>query len=81
MVVEQEMAEIYPPQAEDLSEFLPDTDCGDCGFSSCIEFAAAVLNEEMAPHKCSDLDHDFAEVLGSILKLNKDPIPYNVMME
>ena len=42
MVVEQEMAEIYPPSSEDLAEFLPETDCGDCGFSSCIEFASAV---------------------------------------
>ena len=81
MVVEQEMAEIYPPQAEDLSEFLPNTDCRNCGFSSCMEFAAAVLDEEVDPHECSELDHEFADVLGSILKLNKDPIPYNVMME
>ncbi len=81
MVVEQEMAEIYPPQAEDLSEFLPNTDCRNCGFSSCMEFAAAVLDEEVDPHECSDLDHEFADVLGSILKLNKDPIPYNIMME
>lgn len=81
MVVEQEMAEVYPPQAEDLSEFLSDTDCGNCGFSSCIEFAAAVLDEDVDPHECSDLDHDFADVLGAIVELNKDPIPYNIMME
>jgi len=29
MVVEQEMAEVYPPTEEDLAEFLPDLDCGD----------------------------------------------------
>jgi acetyl-CoA decarbonylase/synthase complex subunit gamma len=81
MVVEQEMAEIYPPQAEALSEFLPDTDCGNCGFSSCIEFAAAVLEKELEPHECADLDHDFADALGAIVGLNKDPIPYNIMME
>ena len=40
--VEQEMAEIYPPTAEDLSEFLPETDCKSCGFSNCVEFAEAV---------------------------------------
>ena len=38
-VVQQEMAEIYPPDAEELSELLPATDCGRCGFASCIEFA------------------------------------------
>ena len=37
MVVEQEMAEIYPPTSEDLFEFLAETDCGDCGFPSCME--------------------------------------------
>ena len=38
MVVEQEMAEVYPPTSEDLSEILPDIDCRDCGFPSCMEF-------------------------------------------
>ena len=27
MVVQQEMAEIYPPDPEDLCEYLPETDC------------------------------------------------------
>jgi hypothetical protein len=29
MVVEQEVAEIYPTTDEYLAEFLPDIDCGD----------------------------------------------------
>jgi CO dehydrogenase/acetyl-CoA synthase gamma subunit (corrinoid Fe-S protein) len=81
MAVEQEMAEIHPPQPEELCQFLPETDCGKCGFASCDEFAAAVLKKETDPHECSDLDHDFADVLGAILDLNTDPIPYNIMME
>jgi acetyl-CoA decarbonylase/synthase complex subunit gamma len=81
MAVEQEMAEIYPPEAEELSEFLPETDCGSCGFPSCIEFAAAILEKAASPHKCPDLTDEFADVLASIVELNKDPIPYNVMME
>ena len=40
MVVEQEMAEIYPSDPEDLCEFLPETDCTKCGYPSCMEFAA-----------------------------------------
>ncbi len=59
MAVEQEMAEIYPPEAEDLSEFLPETDCGNCGFASCIEFAESVLEKETRPNKCPDLDDRF----------------------
>lgn len=81
MVVEQEMAEIYPPETEDIAELLPETDCGNCGYTSCIEFAEAVLDEEINPHKCPDLDGEFADILAAIVDLNKDPIPYNIMME
>lgn len=81
MAVEQEMAEIYPPEAEDLSEFLPETDCGNCGFASCIEFAESVLEKESRPNKCPDLDDKFIDILATIVELNKDPIPYNLMME
>ena len=81
MAVEQEMAEIYPPESEDLVEFLPETDCGDCGFTSCLEFAEAVLENRIAPRKCPELDRDFADTLAAVVKLEKSPIPYNVMME
>lgn len=81
MVVEQEMAEIYPPEADELSEFLPETDCGNCGFGSCIEFAESVLAKETRPHKCPDLDDNFADTLATIVEMNKAPIPYNLMME
>ena len=81
MVVEQEMAQIYPPAEEDLAEFLPDIDCGDCGFPSCIEFGAAVLENRIGPEKCPELDQTFANMLASIVKLEKDPILYNLMME
>ena len=81
MVVEQEMAEIYPPDPEDLCEFLPETDCAKCGFQSCMEFAAAILKKEVDAHKCSDLDSEFAELLNSTAALKMEPIPYNIMME
>jgi acetyl-CoA decarbonylase/synthase complex subunit gamma len=81
MVVEQEMAEVYPPNPEDLAEFLPDIDCKDCGFPSCVEFGAAVLQNKTSPQKCPELDPEFGDLLASIVKLEKDPIPYNLMME
>ena len=81
MVVEQEMAEVYPPTSEDLSEFLPETDCGDCGFPSCVDFAAAVLENRTSPQKCPELNQEFGSLLASIVNLEKDPIPYNIMME
>ena len=81
MVVEQEMAEIYPPTEEDLAEFLPDVDCGVCGFASCVEFGAAVLENTINPQKCPELHQEFGNLLASIVKLEKEPIPYNLMME
>jgi acetyl-CoA decarbonylase/synthase complex subunit gamma len=81
MVVEQDMAEIYPPDPEELCQFLPETDCGNCGFTDCVEFAASVLKKESVPRQCSDLNHDIANTLVTILGLNTSPIPYNIMME
>ena len=81
MVVEQEMAGVYPPDAEDLSEFLPDIDCGDCGFSNCVEFAEGLVSGAADAGKCSQLDDAAVSLLTAILALNKDPIPYNIMME
>ena len=81
MVVQQEMAEIYPPDAEELSQLLPETDCGKCGFTSCIDFAETLLGKQASPSACPDLDREFVDTLASIMTLNKDPIPYNIMME
>ena len=81
MAVEQEMADVHPPEAEDISELLPETDCGNCGFPSCVHFAEAILEREISPHKCTELEDEFANIFGAIVELNKDPIPYNLMME
>lgn len=81
MVVEQDMAEIYPPDAEDLSEFLPETDCAACGFKSCIEFADALLGKTTKPHHCPELAENMADLIHKFLELNTEPIPYNIMME
>lgn len=81
MAVEQEMAVIYAPEAEELSEYLPETDCGNCGFPTCIEFAEVLLDNEAKAGSCPEIDNNFAEALTAIIDLNKDPIPYNLMME
>lgn len=54
MVVEQEMAEIYPPEAEELSELLPETDCGSCGFASCNEFAEDLIEKHASSSSCPE---------------------------
>lgn len=81
MAVNQEMAEIYPPSAEELAQFLPETDCGECGYKSCIDFATAFLGRKVSAHGCPHLGEELARTLASILELKMDPIPYNIMME
>ncbi len=81
MVVEQEMAQIYPPTDEELAQLLSDSDCGECGFDSCVAFASALLERKIEPHICPDLDEKFQSKLAVIIDLKKDPIPYNIMME
>lgn len=81
MAVQQEMAEIYSPDGEALSQLLPETDCGKCGFAGCIEFAEALIAKQTTSTSCPDLDREFTDMLDAILMLNQDPIPYNMMME
>ncbi len=81
MAVQQEKAEIHPPEAEELSQFLPESDCGKCGFPSCIEFAEALIEGEADPSRCPELESEFVSAIRSILTLDREPIPYNIMME
>jgi len=81
MVVNQEMAEIYPPAPEDLSDFLPETDCGKCGYEGCLAFAEAVLTAQKDAQSCPDIDEELARLVDRIVGLKKESISYNIMME
>ena len=81
MAVMQEMAEIYPPEAEDLCEYLPDINCRKCDYDSCMAFAEALLEKKTEPSQCPELSPEFSQLLSSIISLKKEPIPYNTMME
>jgi CO dehydrogenase/acetyl-CoA synthase gamma subunit (corrinoid Fe-S protein) len=81
MVVEQEYADLYPLTAENLLEYLPDIDCRDCGFSSCPEFAEALVAKEAKADQCTELNPITRGVLNALLDLDVGPLPYNVMME
>jgi len=39
-------------------KFLPKTNCGDCGISTCLAFAAAVIKQEKRLAECPHLDRD-----------------------
>ena len=44
----------------ELYKHLPKTNCGDCGVSTCLAFAAAVIKEEKRLTECPHLDRDAA---------------------
>jgi acetyl-CoA decarbonylase/synthase complex subunit gamma len=81
MVVEQEFAEPYPLTEEILMEYLSDIDCGDCGFSSCVAFAEALIGRNAKSTLCSELDPRMASIMDTLLEFDVPVMPYNVMME
>jgi hypothetical protein len=61
------MSEIKAPL--ELYKHLPKTNCGDCGISTCLAFAATVIKEEKRLSDCSHIDRDAAALLeGRIRK-------------
>lgn len=81
MVVEQEYADLYPLSADNLSSYLEDIDCRDCGFSSCIAFAEALVSHDARADQCTELDPNMAVTMNTLLTFEPRTIPYNVMME
>lgn len=81
MVVEQEFAELYPLSDEILMEYLPDIDCGDCGSSSCVEFAEELISGKAESTQCTELESRMATMIDALVKFELPVIPYNVMME
>ena len=55
------MSQIKTPL--ELYKQLPKTNCGDCGISTCLAFAAAVIKEEKKPADCPHIDRDAAAQL------------------
>lgn len=54
---------------EDLLEFLPRTDCGQCGLS-CAAFAGFLLSRELAPEDCPVLhEPDYAGFIEALHEL------------
>ncbi|MBI5252153.1 MAG: hypothetical protein HY912_21875 [Desulfomonile tiedjei] len=80
-MIEQEFADIYPLTAENLAEYLPDIDCRECGFSSCIAFAEAIITAEAKVGQCSELAPEIASIIEKLSGFSPQAIPFNVMME
>ena len=64
MAVQQEMAEIHPPDAEELSELLPATDRRQCGFGVVSSLRRFLSKGEQEYPSVPDLAVDFPEIFG-----------------
>jgi ferredoxin len=54
---------------EEILEFLPRTDCGQCGLN-CAEFAGFLLSREMAPEECPVLhEPDYVGFIEALYEL------------
>lgn len=80
-MIEQEFADLYPLTEENLVEYLPDIDCGSCGFSSCLEFAEALIAHKAKVGQCAEMDPRMAMSVDALMEFDAPSIPYNVMME
>ncbi len=81
LMIEQEFADLYPLTEENLVEYLPDIDCRSCGYSSCLEFAEALVGHKVKIDQCPEIDPRLAAPIGTLMKFDLPSIPYNVMME
>jgi len=81
MPIEQEYAELYPLEVEDLLNYLPDVDYSECGAASDVEFAELVIEGKALPSKCPILDEKIATAMEKVFKLELPLIPFDTMME
>ena len=80
-MIEQEFADLYPLTEENLVEYLPDIDCRECGFPSCVAFAEALIGGNTKCTRCSEIDPEMAATIDALMEFHLPAIPYNVMME
>ena len=80
-MIEQEYADLYPLTEENLTEYLPDLDCRECGLPSCVAFAEALMGGEAKGGQCPELDARVASLIDILLAFELPKMPYNVMME
>jgi RnfABCDGE-type electron transport complex B subunit len=69
LVVAYRKLKVYEdPKIEQVSEILPQANCGACGYAGCRAFAEAVVKGETTPNSCPVSDADvvkqIAETLG-----------------
>jgi ArsR family metal-binding transcriptional regulator/DNA-binding CsgD family transcriptional regulator len=51
-----------PVSVIDIYRLLPQTNCKECGYATCMAFSAALRNSETAPDKCPDFVEPISEI-------------------
>ena len=81
MAVGMEVADLYPLTEESILPYLSDSDCGDCGHTSCVAFAEELLKGNTEARGCSQMNPRMAAVMDGLLRFPVPVLPYNIMME
>ncbi|WP_367676810.1 RnfABCDGE type electron transport complex subunit B [Buchnera aphidicola] len=73
------IAEIYrieqDPIIEEINNLLPQSQCGQCGYTNCYLYAQAVVNNREKINKCLPGGDDTIKTLSDILNINN--LKYN----
>ncbi|MFC2169054.1 RnfABCDGE type electron transport complex subunit B [Acidobacteriota bacterium] len=62
------------PKIEEISEVLPQANCGACGYSGCRAFAEAVVNGKTAPNSCPVGGEDVANQIAAVLGVTAEKV-------
>ena len=66
-VVHQKLKVKEDPRVESISELLPGSNCGACGFTGCRHYAVALAKGGVSPDQCKALGEDALRALSNIL--------------
>ena len=58
------------PRIELINEVLPAYNCGACGYPGCINYATALVEDNVAKNKCGPGGKEVADKIEEILKEN-----------
>lgn len=59
----------------DVYKYLPQTNCGECGESSCMAFAAKLIERQVSVEKCSPLSEPrYSKKLKALLEVLRSPV-------
>lgn len=67
VLANKKLAVFEDPRIDDVEDLLPHANCGACGLPGCRPFAEALVNEEVAPSKCTVSSPEGLELIAEYL--------------